>query len=144
MPSLVGCLPVAGDTFQLSLGFAFVLAGELVIMLLTGYIGYTKYKHSKSPFVAIFYQDGLIYFVLMAGECGYSILYALPDLSPAMSIGNILCNFLAPVRLLRIQVKPWSWLTSLCSFFRLRTATCSHRKHKSVLHTHSLSLTSPL
>ncbi|KAF6758143.1 hypothetical protein DFP72DRAFT_888213 [Ephemerocybe angulata] len=79
-PSVISCLPIKVDNRMLSIVFILILASEIVILLLTFWLCFTKHKSTNSPLVGTFSRDGLYYFVLIS----------------AMSAGNIICNLVAP------------------------------------------------
>ncbi|KAF6758685.1 hypothetical protein DFP72DRAFT_845039 [Ephemerocybe angulata] len=81
-PDLVPCHPVKGNSHMLSVVFILLLVSELVILVITFWIFFTKYKSSNSPLLTTFSRDGLSYFVLLS----------------VVSTGNIICNLVAPVR----------------------------------------------
>jgi hypothetical protein len=37
-------------------------------MLITAYVGVRRYHNSGSPLLLVFYQDGILYFISLAGE----------------------------------------------------------------------------
>ncbi|KAJ3532997.1 hypothetical protein NMY22_g7520 [Coprinellus aureogranulatus] len=79
-PTILGCLPIKGNANHLSVLYILIVASELSILAITVLILLLKYKRSRSRLVTIFYRDGLIYFLIIT----------------ALSVGNIICNFVAP------------------------------------------------
>lgn len=43
-------------------------SNRIGIMLITAYVGVRRYHNSGSPLLLVFYQDGILYFISLAGE----------------------------------------------------------------------------
>ncbi|TEB31415.1 hypothetical protein FA13DRAFT_1732855 [Coprinellus micaceus] len=80
IPTIVGCLPVKASAKDLSIVFVLIMASEIVILIITLWLIFSKFRQSKNRLVTLFYRDGLVYFVLLT----------------AISAGNIICNLVAP------------------------------------------------
>ncbi|TEB13962.1 hypothetical protein FA13DRAFT_942997 [Coprinellus micaceus] len=72
-----GCIPYRFDTGQLSVVFGIIVASETIIMLITAYFGVRRYRMSDSPLLAVFYQDGVLYFVSLAAATVGNIIFGL-------------------------------------------------------------------
>ncbi|KAJ2929193.1 hypothetical protein H1R20_g7901, partial [Candolleomyces eurysporus] len=80
IPAFIGCFPVKADNVMLSIVAALILGNELIILLITFWVGFRKYAGLRSPLISIFYRDGVAYFFCIA----------------AISAGNIICILVAP------------------------------------------------
>ncbi|KAJ2914373.1 hypothetical protein MD484_g6039, partial [Candolleomyces efflorescens] len=91
-PNLIPCFPVAGKPVFPTAFFGLIMATETcrcsiipalhpacltsavfvfrvsVVLLVTLYITVNRHRRSRSPLVNIFYRDGLIYFIALAGS----------------------------------------------------------------------------
>ncbi|KAF6758676.1 hypothetical protein DFP72DRAFT_178861 [Ephemerocybe angulata] len=79
-PTVVACFFVKANNHMLSIVFIILLASEIVTLAWTFRLCVIRYR-LKSPLVANFYKDGLLYYASVS----------------AMSTGNIICNLVAPL-----------------------------------------------
>ncbi|KAF9465762.1 hypothetical protein BDZ94DRAFT_302624 [Collybia nuda] len=63
-PFMRGCFPIAASKL-LYVDFVVALVDETVIMLLTLYVGFKRYRHSRSRLVTVLYRDGVLYFMCL-------------------------------------------------------------------------------
>ncbi|KAJ3542648.1 hypothetical protein NMY22_g3431 [Coprinellus aureogranulatus] len=94
-----GCIPYRFDTTQLSVVFGIIVASETIIMLITVYLGVRRYRLSDSPLLVVFYQDGALYFLSLAG----------------VTIGNIIFDLVGPAELRFMLAVPQGVLHSVLS-----------------------------
>lgn len=80
MPEVLRCFLFLHNEKMLANTYILILISEILIMFMTLWVCVTRYKTSRNPLVALFYKDGLGYFIMIA----------------LISVGNILCHFVAP------------------------------------------------
>lgn len=99
IPTVVPCYTTKAKSKLLSTVYIMVLCSEIVIMFMTLWICFTRYKASKSPLVALFYRDGLGYFWILS----------------LISAGNIICHFAAPITYIYLFAIPQGMLHGILS-----------------------------
>ena len=93
MQGWVGCFPISNSSVGL---YDYVLviiyeSGEpdiksflstlnrelasLVVLILTLWSGWQRFRHSATPLLSILYRDGVLFFVLLVGESIHTITY---------------------------------------------------------------------
>lgn len=98
-PELIPCYTFKAEAHLLSVAFILLLVSELAILVITIWLCFSKHKSTKSPLIATFSRDGLIYFLLLS----------------AVSAGNIICNLVAPLGYIYMLTVPQMVLHSTLS-----------------------------
>ncbi|KAH6909485.1 hypothetical protein BKA70DRAFT_1425890 [Coprinopsis sp. MPI-PUGE-AT-0042] len=99
LPSVPGCIPSKFDSHKLMIVFAAIVASQLIMMLISSWIGIQKYKHSNSPILVVFYRDGFFYFLSLT----------------VVTIGNIIFDRIGPPELRFMLTLPQGILHSVLS-----------------------------
>ncbi|KAJ2932072.1 hypothetical protein H1R20_g5024, partial [Candolleomyces eurysporus] len=79
-PQHVACMAVAVNTLYATIPFGLLMANEALIMLVMLYIGFMRYRDTRSSLVKIFYRDGFVFFLALAASSvvNISMLASLP------------------------------------------------------------------
>ncbi|KAJ2920507.1 hypothetical protein H1R20_g16587, partial [Candolleomyces eurysporus] len=77
LPQHVACLPISGASDIATAIFGLLMANETAMM----YLGLKKHRRIRSPLITIFYRDGIVFFLALAGTSIVNIVLLL-SLSP--------------------------------------------------------------
>lgn len=90
-PSVVPCYPIRAENEMLRNTYILILCSEIVVMSMTLWICFIRYRAMQSPLLAFFYRDGLGYFWILslvsagniiahsAAPPGYTYILAIPQ-----------------------------------------------------------------
>ncbi|KAJ2912545.1 hypothetical protein MD484_g7865, partial [Candolleomyces efflorescens] len=100
LPEHIACLPISGSSNIATAIFGLIMANETVVLLVMVYLGLKKHRQMRSPLITIFYRDGIVFFMALAGTSIVNIvlLFSLPPTSntmfviPQRSIHSILAS----------------------------------------------------
>ncbi|KAJ3511878.1 hypothetical protein NMY22_g15502 [Coprinellus aureogranulatus] len=79
VPTVIACLPVAGNHMHLSIVNILIASSELAILALTLWFLLSKFRGTRSRLIVLFYRDGVLYFLAITG----------------VTMGNVVCNVVA-------------------------------------------------
>ncbi|RXW20548.1 hypothetical protein EST38_g5310 [Candolleomyces aberdarensis] len=88
LPQHVACLPVSGASDLATAIFGLLMANETVVLLAMMYLGLKKHRRIRSPLITIFYRDGVVFFLALAGTSIVNIvlLLSLPPTANTMFV----------------------------------------------------------